>query len=162
MTVTNALLLLDLEDEPSDALVKKTYRALAAIVHPDRHKNNPTASQLFRRYKEARDALLAVPEVLRRRVTGPSHESRSSSQGRSSQDSHQPGYGWPPGSGTGGAWPPGFDPSGFRAYADDLADFAAEIGREASRGSRAAQVILAGTMILTCGLVLKLVQPSSR
>lgn len=65
MTVSKALTLLGLDDRPCDRTVTRKYRQCAVILHPDRHKNSATATELLRRYTEAKNVLLATPQPRR-------------------------------------------------------------------------------------------------
>ena len=139
MTVTEALELFELADAPSDEVVKRAYRNVARIIHPDRHAGSETATRLLKRHTVARDTLLRVPQ--RRRVR------RGNSAGPRPR-------------------PPGGDnrrfddAADFRAQFEHVAAFSTWLTRELPRG-RTAQVLVAGTALLAFGtLAFKVLEDS--
>lgn len=139
MTVTEALELFELADAPSDEVVKRTYRNVARIIHPDRHAGSETATRLLKRHTVARDTLLRLPQRLRvRSENGPGPRPR------------------PPGSDD------RFDTADFSAQLEHAAAFFARIAQCAPLG-RTARVLFAGTALLAFGtLTIKVLEDSRR
>ena len=136
MTISQALELFELADAPSDELVKRTYRNVARIVHPDRHAGSETATQLLKRYTVARECLLGSPQHLRVRSRGDAG-ARAGSPGSSRAEELQ-------------------------QQLEHAAALSRWLMREIPRG-RTAQFLVAGTALFAIGaLALKTVEDSLR
>ena len=127
MTVIEALDLFELADAPCDEVVKRTYRNVARIVHPDRHAGSETATRLLKRHTIARETLLRVPQ--HRRVRGDAG-SRPQPPGSDGCRSDETTY--------------------FREQFEHAAAFSTWISREIP-GKHTAQVVVAGTALLVFG-----------
>ena len=145
--------LLGLNEDASDAEIKRAYRDLMRTVHPDKHGGDPAATRLAVLANEAKDALLAAAEVRSRshRSTArppwdePERPAREEGPFRAAPG-RTPGAG--PSAGASRARPRGAEPSGSAA-AKKAAEEGVSILAELVRRSRnfAAGVLIVASFV---------------
>ncbi len=156
MTITEALNVFDLGEAPTDDVVKRRYRDVARVVHPDRNAGNEeTATRLIKHYTNARAKLLSTPQQLRVRQTTRARSSgnrdgnrrASGNRDRSAGSQRANGYHT-------------HSHDDLREQVQNVAAFSQWLTQELPTG-RAARVLFGGTALLAFGsLVYKVLEDS--